>query len=49
MTGFVRALHGLLGGQNVVSFDQTLHNWLKAEAAGGLREIAGKVVRAPGA
>ena len=26
--------------------DQTLHNWLKAEAAGGLREITGKVVSA---
>ena len=24
----------------------TLHNWLKAEAAGGLREITGKVVSA---
>ena len=26
--------------------EQTLHNWLKAEAAGGLREITGKVVSA---
>ena len=26
--------------------DQTLHNWLKTEAAGGLREITGKVVSA---
>jgi transposase-like protein len=37
------------GGQTVSSVaktlglsDQTLHNWLKAEAAGGLREITGK-------
>jgi transposase-like protein len=41
------------GGQTVSSVaktlglsDQTLHNWLKAEAAGGLREITGKVVSA---
>jgi transposase len=41
------------GGQTVCSVaktlglsDQTLHNWLKAEAAGGLREITGKVVSA---
>ena len=41
------------GGQTVSSMaktlglsDQTLHNWLKAEAAGGLREITGKVVSA---
>jgi len=27
-------------------YNQTLHNWLKAEAAGGLREITGKVVSA---
>ena len=40
------------GGQTVSSVaktlglsDQTLHNWLKAEA-GGLREITGKVVSA---
>jgi transposase len=40
------------GGQTVCSVaktlglsDQTLHNWLKAEA-GGLREITGKVVSA---
>jgi transposase-like protein len=37
------------GGQTVSSVaktlglsDQTLHNWLKAEAVGGLREITGK-------
>jgi hypothetical protein len=24
--------------------DQTLHNWLKAEAAGGLHELTGKAV-----
>ena len=41
------------GGQTVSSVaktlglsDQTLHNWLKAEAAGGLREFTGKVVSA---
>ena len=41
------------GGQTVSSVaktlglsDQTLHNWLKAEAAGRLREITGKVVSA---
>jgi transposase len=41
------------GGQTVSSVaktlglsDQTLHNWLKATAAGGLREITGKVVSA---
>ena len=26
--------------------DQTLHNWLKAEAAGRLREVAGKAISA---
>jgi transposase-like protein len=39
------------GGQTVGSVakslglsDQTLHNWLKAEAAGGLRELTSKAV-----
>jgi transposase len=39
------------GGQSASSVakslgvsDQTLHNWLKAEASGGLREIIGKAV-----
>ena len=39
------------GGQTVSSVaktlglsDQTLHNWVKAEAAGGLRELTGKAV-----
>ena len=41
------------GGQTVSSvaktlglLDQTLHNWLKAEAAGRLREFTGKAVSA---
>src|SRR5450830_701664 len=41
------------GGQTVSSVaktlgvsDQTLHNWLKAEVAGRLREIAGKAISA---
>ena len=39
------------GGQTVSSVakslglsDQTLHNWLKAEVAGGLRALTGKAV-----
>ena len=41
------------GGQTVFSVaktlglsDQTLHNWLKAEAAGGLPELTGEAVSA---
>jgi len=47
------AIRLVQGGQTVSSAaktlglsDQTLHNWLKAEAAGRLREVAGKAISA---
>ena len=47
------AIRLVQGGQTVASAaktlglsDQTLHNWLKAETAGRLREVAGKAISA---
>jgi transposase len=47
------AVRLIRGGQSVSSAaktlglsDQTLHNWVKAETAGGLREVAGNAVSA---
>ena len=47
------AIRLVQGGQTVSSAaktlglsDQTLHNWLKAEAAGRLREVTGKAISA---